>query len=109
MVGPEVQRPLGRDAPDDAMDHAGPGPAGDRARILEEGEVRAGTRELVAIEEVVDARVVLVDRLCGQPQAEDARVVVDVARGVARDRRDVVDTVEVHAPTPSRILALTSL
>ena len=73
-----------------------PGAARDRARVLEEREVGAGAAVLVAVEQVVDARVVLVDRLGGQPQAEHARVEVDVARRVARDRGDVVDAVESH-------------
>ena len=33
-------------------------------------------------------------------EAEHAGVEVDVARGVARDRRDVVDAVEVHRSLP---------
>jgi hypothetical protein len=46
---------------------------------------------------VIDGRIVLVDSLGGHPQAEDARVEVDVARRVACDGGDVMDAFEVHA------------
>jgi hypothetical protein len=55
---------------------------------------------LVGVEEVVDGGVVLVHRLLDHPQPQDARVEVDVARGVARDRRDVMDSVELHRWLP---------
>ena len=61
-----------------------------------------GDAVLVGIEEVVDARVVLVDGLRDQPQAEHAGVEVDVARGVAGDRGDVVDAVETHQVSAAR-------
>ena len=73
-----------------------PAPAG--ARVLEEGDVRAGAALLVGVEEVVDRRVVLVDGLLDEPQAEDARVEVDVPGGVARDARDVMDPLERRVP-----------
>ena len=95
-AGPEAQRLVGRDAVDDAMHHPGAGAPGLRARVLEERQVSAGPRVLVSVEQVVDGRVVLVDRLGGQPQAEDAGVEVDVAAGVAGDRGDVVDAFEFH-------------
>jgi hypothetical protein len=78
------------------MHHAGAGAAGDRVRVLEEGEVGAGAGVLVAVEEVVDARIVLVDGLGGQPQAQHARVEIDVAARVSGDRADVVDAFELH-------------
>ena len=59
-----------------------------------------GAPGLVRVEEVVDGRVVLVDRLLHEPQAEDARVEVDVARRVGRDARDVVDAVESASVRP---------
>jgi hypothetical protein len=93
---PEGQR-LGRpDAPDDPVDHPGTRAARDRPRVLEEGELRSRAPALVGVEEVIDARVVLVDGLGHQPQAEDARVEIDVARRVPGDRGDVVDAVEAH-------------
>ena len=95
-AGPEVQRLVGRDAVDDAMHHAGAGAPGLRARVLEERQVSARPRVLVSVEQVVDGRVILVDRLGGQPQAEDPGVEVDVAAGVAGDRGDVVDAFEFH-------------
>jgi len=45
---------------------------------------------------VVDAGRVLVDRLLDHPQAEGARVEVDVSLCVAGDRGDVVDAFELH-------------
>ena len=69
-LGPEVERLGGGDAPDDAVDHPGAGAARRRAGELEEGEVGAGAALLVGVEEVVDARLVLVDRLLDQPQPQ---------------------------------------
>ena len=50
-----------------------PGPAPRHARELEEGEVGAGASLLVGEEEVVDGRVVLVDRFLDQAQAPARR------------------------------------
>src|ERR671923_174587 len=100
-VGPELERLLGGDAPDDRVHHAGPCSPRRRARVLEEGDVAAGAPLLVGIEEVVDGRIVLVDRLLDEPEPEDARVEVDVPRGVAGDRRDVVNAFESHARSNS--------
>ncbi len=96
--GPEVERRVGADAPDDGVDHPGARAAGRGARVLEEGDVRACAPLLVRVEEVVDGRIVLVDRLLHEPQPEDARVEVDVAGRVAGDARDVMDAVEPHDP-----------
>jgi hypothetical protein len=52
---------------------------------------------LGAVEEVVDARVVLVDRLGDEPEPEHPRVEVEVPARIAGDRADVVDPVERHA------------
>ncbi len=93
--GARPRRRAQPDAVDDPVDHARAGAAGDRARVLEERQVGAGRGVLVAVEEVVDARIVLVDRLRGQPQPQHARVEVDVAAGVAGDGADVVDAVEL--------------
>src|SRR3712207_8499664 len=57
------------------------------ARVLEERQVEARRALLVAVEQVVDRRVVLVDGLLDQPHPHDARVEVDVARGIAGDRK----------------------
>ena len=81
-----------------------PAPARPRrdAGILEERDVAPGRPVLVGVEEVVDGRVVLVDGLLHEPQAEDARVEVDVPRRIAGDARDVVDAVERHRAQRSR-------
>jgi hypothetical protein len=78
------------------MDHARARPAAPRARVLEEGDVGAGAPVLVGVEEVVDGRVVLVDRLLHEPEPEHADVEVHVSGRVARDRGDVVDAVQLH-------------
>ena len=87
------------DPPDDPVHVAGPGPARRHAGELEEGEIGAGAALLVGEEEVVDGRVVLVDRLLDQAQAHHPRVEVDVALRVGRDRGDVVNSLELHCLT----------
>ena len=72
------------------VDHAVAGTAIRGARELEEGEDRAGRAALVAEVQVVDVGLIEVDRLLDQAQSQDARIEVDVARGVRGDRRDVV-------------------
>ena len=93
---PEVERRGRADPPHDPVDHAVARASERGARVLEEGEVEPGLRVLVAIEEVIDGRVVLVDGLLDHPQPEHARVEVDVGLRVRRDGRDVVDAVELH-------------
>ena len=80
------------DAEDDGVDHPVAGAAATGARVLEERQVVARRSLLVAVEEVVDGRVVLVDGLLHQAHADHARVEVDVPAGVAGDGRDVVKT-----------------
>ena len=72
-----------------------------RARILEERDVGARAALLVGVEEVVDGRVVLVDRLLDEPQTEHAGVEVDVPGRVAGDQGDVVDPFERIAASVS--------
>jgi hypothetical protein len=90
-LGPEGERVLGGDPPDDPVDHAGASPTRSHPRVLEEGEIGPGVAALVGEEEVVDGRVVLVDRFLDHPQPHHARVEIDVALGVLGDRGDVVD------------------
>ena len=87
----------------DRVHHSVAGAAAAGARILEEGDVRAGTAVLVRVEEVVDRRVVLVDRLLHHPQAEHAGVEVDVPRCVAGDAGHVVDAFEPHVSRSSPV------
>jgi hypothetical protein len=82
------------------MHHPRAGPAGRRAGVLEEREVAAGRAVLIGVEEVVDGRIVLVDRLLDHPQAQHADVELDVAGRVAGDRGDVVDAFELHRVLP---------
>ena len=88
---PEGERVLGGDPPDDPVDHAAPARPG-APRVLEEGEVGARVAALVGEEEVVDGRVVLVDRFLDQPQAQHPRVEIDVALSVLGDRGYVVNS-----------------
>ena len=99
-IGPEGDRLRRGHAPADAVHHAGARAARRGAGVLEEREVGAGAALLVGVEQVVDGRVVLVDRLLHQPQAEHPRVEVEVLRGVAGDRGDVVDAFELHRLRP---------
>ena len=64
--------------------------------VLEERQVHPRRAVLVAVEEVVHGRVVLVDRALDHPQAEHAGVELDVPGGVTGDRGDVVDALEPH-------------
>ena len=72
------------------MDHSVARATGHRAGVLEEREVEPRMGVLVAVEEVVDGRIVLVDRLLDEAQAEHTDVEVHVALGVACDGRDVM-------------------
>src|SRR4029077_15768320 len=69
-----------------------PGEAG----VLEERDVRPRIAALVAVEQVIHGRVVLVDRLLHESQPEHAGVEVDVLLGLGGHRGDVVDAFELH-------------
>ena len=85
-----------RDAGVAAVDVAGAGAPLRHPGELEEGELGAGAAVLVGVEEVVDGRVVLVDRFLHQPQTQHPRVEVDVVLSVGGDRGDVVDPLQLH-------------
>ncbi len=78
------------------MDHALARAARPRTRIFEKRQIEPGAAVVIAIEEVVDGRVVLVDRLLDEPEPEHAGVEIDVRLGVAGDRADVMDAFELH-------------
>src|SRR5437764_5087047 len=107
-LGPEVERVAGGDAPHDPMDHPVAGATALDPGVLEERQVRARVPLLVRVEQVINARVVLVDGLLDESQPEYPRIEVHVSLAVLGDRRDVVDAVELHdtddtgAPCPSR-------
>ena len=86
---------LARHAERRAGDRVGAAALG-RGRPVEEGDVGPRRTETVGIEEVIGADVVLVDGLLDQPEAEDARVEIDVLRRLGRDRREVMDAGELH-------------
>src|SRR2546429_1711384 len=103
VLGPEVERCGRAQTPRDAVQHARARAAARGAGILEERQVGTGRPLLVAVEEVVDGRVVLVDALLYQPQAEHAGVELDVGRCVAGDGGDVVDALELHRGARARL------
>ena len=70
-LGPEGQRVGGSHARDDPVHHPGAHAAGRGVGVLEERQLGPGPSPLVGVEQVVDARVVLVDRLGHQSQPED--------------------------------------
>ena len=96
-LGPEVERLVGADPPDDAVHVSRPGAPVGHAGELEEGQIGAGAALLVGEEEVVDGRVVLVDRFLDQAQSQHPGVEVDVLLRVGGNRGDVVDALQLHA------------
>jgi hypothetical protein len=66
-------------------------------RVLHEGHDRARRGVVVAEIEVPRARVILVDGLLEQPQAQQVAVEAHSALEVATDRRDVVQTLQRKA------------
>src|SRR4029077_18057655 len=95
-LGPEVERLRRGDPPRDGVDHPVAGASGRRAGVLEEGQIGAGVALFVGEEQVVDGGIVLVDRLFHQAESHDPGVEVDVLLGVAGDRGDVVNALELH-------------
>ena len=67
-----------------------------RRRPVEEGEVGAGPRQRVGVEQVIGAGVVLVDGLLDHPHAHRAGVEALVARRVGRNRGQMMDAGELH-------------
>ena len=73
----------------------------DRRRELfpwKEGQVRTGMPYRIGVEEMIRARIVLVDGLLHQPHAENAGIEIDVLLCVAGDGGDVVDPVNSAHP-----------
>ena len=93
---PEVEGLLRRDAPHHRVNHPRARLSAAHAGVLEERDVAPGRALLVRVEQVVDGRIVLIHRLLDEPEPEHPGVEVHVSRGVRRDARDVVDTVETH-------------
>ena len=99
---PEVERLLRGDPERDSVHHPGARPSAARTGVLEERDVRARAALLVGVEQVIDGRVVLVDRFLHEPEPEHAGVERDVARRVARDARHVVNPLELHRASRNR-------
>ena len=89
-VHPELERVVGRDAQDQAMDVAVAGHAARRLLELEEGHDAARVAVLVAEVRVVAEGRLVVERVLDEPQAHDAAPEVDVRLDVGRDAREVV-------------------
>ncbi len=66
-VPPPGDRVRRADPPDDSVDHPGAGHSRGGTGVLEEGQVEARAALLVAVEQVVDGGIVLIDRLLDQP------------------------------------------
>src|SRR3954451_743441 len=67
-------------------------------RPVEEGDVGAGCRLAVGVEQMISAGVVLVHRLFDEAHAERAREEVEVARRVAGNGCEMVDAGDLHCP-----------
>ena len=98
-LGPELDRGARGHAPHDSVHHPGARAPARGAGILEEREVHPRRAVVAAVEQVIDGRVVLVDRLLDEPQAEHARVELDVRGRIAGDRGDVMDALELDGVT----------
>src|ERR1700726_3505935 len=84
------------------MHHPGAGPPAGGPGILEERQVRPRRAVVVAVEQVVHGRVVLIDGLLHKPHPQHTVVELDVRGRVACDRGDVVYALELHLHEPSR-------
>ena len=102
---PKVQGILRANPPDDPVNHAGARSAAGCAGILKEGQIGAGAAPLIGEEEVIDARIVLIDGFLDQAQSEHTGIKIDISLGVLGDRGDVMDSLELHGLTYS-ILAM---
>jgi hypothetical protein len=78
------------------VDHARARAAASGPWELEPGQDRPGRAGLVAEVQVVGVGLVEVDGLLDEPQAQHARVEVDVRLRVSRDHGDVVEALELH-------------
>ena len=98
--GPVLQRLLSRHPQSGCRDgsEAPRGPS--RVGPVEKGHFRAGTADLVSVEEVIGGDIVLVHGFLHEAQTQHLRVETDVHRRVARDRGQVVKPVDFHAAPP---------
>jgi hypothetical protein len=92
---PPLQRGLTADAQPGVDDTVGASPLRD-SRPIKKSQVCAGTSLSVGIEEMIGGDVVLVDGLFHQTHSENACIKRVIARGVCRDRCEMMDTVELH-------------
>ncbi len=65
-------------------------------RPIEEGHVGTGIADLIGVEKMIGAHVILIDRFLHQTKAQHARVEIEVAADFRRYGADMMDTVEVH-------------
>src|SRR6266571_5060936 len=91
---PELKGFRGSDPKGDPVDHPRARTSAHQAWIFKEGQVRTRAAIFIRVKEVVDRRVVLVDRLLDEPQAHDPGIELEVLSGVGGDGADVVDTVQ---------------
>jgi hypothetical protein len=95
---PPLQRGLTADAQPGANNTVGASLLRD-SRPVEESQVCAGTPLPVGIEEMIGGDVVLVDGLFHQAHPEHICVKGVIAPSVCRDRREMMDAVELHDNT----------
>ncbi len=97
---PPGQRVLSRDPQTGAADAVNTAPF-TRDWKVEEGQVRPGRCHAVAIEQVIGAWVVLVDRLLDQAHAERLRIERDILRCPCGQRRQMMQAFQLHVMAPS--------
>ena len=103
-----IQSPLARD-PERGADDRMRAASFARDRPVEEGEIGAGSRFPVGIEEMIGADIVLIDRLFHEPHAEHAGIEGVVARRIGRDGGEMVNAFELHGSLfPGRAWAVWS-
>src|SRR5260221_5559983 len=81
------------------MHHPGTRLAASNAGHVEEGDDAAGIAALVAVGHLSHLRVVGIHSLPNQPESKQPGVEVDVRLDIGSDRRDVMETVNLHGAT----------
>lgn len=98
-MGPVADRAL-RHAEDRLLRLADTEAALSRMLPGEEGQDRARRRGGITVIEVIGARIVEIDGLLDEAQAEHAAIELEIAAGRTGDRRDVMNAVDLHGGGP---------
>src|SRR6185312_12266935 len=78
-------------------------PARRHAVPREEGQHRSRRSLLISKVEMVGARIIEIDGLLDEPESKDRSVEIEIAAGVSRDGRNVMDAVALHDLSLSRL------